>query len=212
MCNLDELLIDITDFDCIKDIADHCTIDSLCQYIREAQDIHLSNKIGWGLLDLLINAVEVDTTYNDLLCGSVFQYCNKTEKHFGLKRVLVHYAYAIKVRNSNYHDTSTGTVYKQTRDSVPVDEDILERLKIEHYNLANEYWKMTEKYLCANAELFPDFNDCNCKCECDDCDNKTTLGNSRFRKSTTFRKYGNNSNNKYGNDNLHDGCGCDSCR
>ena len=56
MCNLDELLIDITDFECIKNVADHCTIDSLCQYIREAQDIHLSNKIGWGLLDLLINS------------------------------------------------------------------------------------------------------------------------------------------------------------
>lgn len=205
-CDLDLLLVDITDFDCITGVSEHCTIDTLCKHIREAQDLYLSNKIGWELLELLINEDCGDTEYNELLCGSTFEYCGKLEKHFGLKRVLVHYAYALKVRNGNYHDTSTGTVYKSVADSVPVDENILERLKLEHFKLASQYWKMTEKYLCANKEFFKMFDDCNCKCDCSDCDNKTTVNNSRVRKSRTFRKYG--KNKEY---NCKSDCGCNNC-
>jgi len=193
MCDLDLLLIDITDFDCITGVSEHCTIENLCKHIREAQDLYLSNKIGWELLELLVNDSE-NEAYTELLCGSTFEYCGKLEKHFGLKRVLVHYAYALKVRNGNYHDTSTGTVYKSVSDSVPVDENILERLKLEHFKLASQYWKMTEKYLCANIDTFTMYDYCNCECECTDCNNKTTINNSRIRISRTFRRYGNDKN------------------
>lgn len=210
MCNLDDLIVDLMDFDCIAGVSSHCTIDVLCKHIREAQDINLSNKIGWGLLDEVINNLE-NPDYNDLLCGSTFEYCGRKEKHFGLKRVLVHYAYALYKYNGNYKDTSTGTVYKHTADSAPVGEDILKRIRNEHFNLAKEYWLMTEKYLCANKDIFTEFDDCNCKCDCNDCENKTTKVNSRLKKARTFSKYGNNSNKQYRQCNLSDDCGCHRC-
>jgi hypothetical protein len=187
-CNLDILLIDsITDFECIADVAIHCDIDKLCPFIREAQETLLANKIGWGLLQDVIDNKD-EESYQGLLCGSVFDYCNKKQKHFGLKRVLAHYAYGLYKYGGSYVDSSYGTVYKVVEDSTPVDEKILSRLKTQHFNLAEEYWKYVEKYLCAKKTTFTEFDDCNCACECGNC-NDLGIGNARKLKVRTFKKY-----------------------
>ena len=190
MCNKDNLLIEIYDFECISDVVNNCTIDRLCSHITEAQDIHLSNKVGWSLLQKVIDNPTSDD-YKDLMNGSTFEYCGQTQKNFGLKRVLVHYSYGIYKYLNNYVDTSYGTVYKNVADSVPVDSKILKTIRDEHFNLANEYWKGVEMYLCANKEIFKEFN---CKNECEGCkdgNDKSVSVGSRIRKARTFKKYGN---------------------
>ena len=154
---------------------------------------YLANKIGWGLLDEVIENLS-EEKYKNLLCGSTFEYCGKKQKHFGLKRVLVYYAYGLYKYSGNYIDTAHGTVYKSVSDSVPVDDKILTKLRNEYFNLANEYWRNVEKYLCANKETFTEFDTCNCECECGGCEEKTRLGKSRLRKIKTFKKYGNSNN------------------
>lgn len=206
-CCPDGLIVDIQDFERIADVVNNCTIDRLSPHILEAQELHLSNKIGWGLLDEIIE-FPCNECFGDLMCGSTFEYCGKIQKHFGLKRVLIHYAYGLYKYSNNYVDTTYGTVYKQVADSVPVDEKVLKRLRDEHFNLANEYWKGVEMYLCANKEKFTEFDDCNCECECNDCDDKTATGQGRLRRVRTFKKYGNNMNKKKCNNCTDSGCNC----
>jgi len=210
MCNLEELFIGISDFDCIADVANSCDIDRLCPHIREAQETHLANKIGWGLMDA-ISANLTDLAYQDLLCGSSFEYCGKKYKHFGLKRVLVYYSYGIYKYLGNYTDVNYGTVYKSVQDSVPVDDKILTKIRDQNFNLANEYWQNVERYLCANKDTFPDFDTCDCKCECSTCGTKTTQGQSRLRKTKTFRKYGNDNYTNKKQQSIHYDGGCDNC-
>lgn len=193
MCDKDSLIIGFDDFNCIADVATHCDIDKLCHHITEAQEVHLSKKIGWELMEDIIANLSADN-YKDLLCGSSFEYCGKKEKHFGLKRVLVYYSYALYKYSGNYIDTAYGTVYKSVEDSVPVDDNILTKIRNEYFNLANEYWKNVEKYLCLNKDIFTSFDDCNCSCNCGKCNDKTELGQSRLRKIKTFKKYGNSNN------------------
>lgn len=192
---MDNLIIIDTDFDCITDVAPNCGIDRLCVHIREAQNVHLINKICYELIeDLIANP----SNHTDLLDGSVFTYNGVKHKHFGIKRILVHYAYGLYKYSNNYVDQPYGTVYKQVADSVPVDDKILTRIRNEHFNLANEYWKMTELYLKANEDTYDMCkekcnNDCGGECgicSCSDSNNvSNSYGKSRIRKSRTFKKY-----------------------
>lgn len=208
-CNLDDLLIDNTDFNCITDVAFSCDIDRMCPFIREAQETLLVKHIGWGLLD---EVLKNKANYQELLCGSVFEYCGKKQKHFGLKRVLVFYAYGLYKMRSSMTDTQYGTVQKLVADSVPLNYKDLNQLKIENFRLAKEYWQQVEKYLCANKEdnLYKEFDTCNCTCECGNCNNKTGTGKARKRQVKTFKKYGNNNNYKQGRQPVYDAgrCNC----
>lgn len=192
-CDLDTLLIDKTDFECIVDVAFVCDIDKMCKFIREAQETLLVKHIGWGLLDDILKDSSI---YTDLLCGTTFEYCGKKYKHFGLKRVLVFYAYGLYKFRSSMIDTPHGTVQKIVEDSVPLNFKDLNQLKIENFNLAEEYWQQVNYFLCANKEeeKYKNFDFTNCECGCGNNVNSKQLGGSRIRKVYTFKKYGNNNN------------------
>ena len=187
MSNTNTLLVGLDDFKNKVDLHTDCDIDRLTPHIKEAQDIHISNKIGWELLIAILEN-PTDARFTELLCGSVFEYCGKTYKHYGLKCVLVYYSYGIYKYLNNYVDQSYGTVYKQVADSVPVDNDILTKIRNQNFNLANEYWENVKLYLCANKEDFTEFDTCNCH------EAPIERGQSRLRKAKTFKKYGNDNN------------------
>ncbi len=191
-CNKDEILLEQSDFDCVVDVTFVCNIDNMCKFIREAQETLLVKHTGWGLLDKVLSNRD---DYEELLCGSTFKYCGRIEKHFGLKRVLVFYAYGLYALRGSVQSGLHGMVHKLTEDSVPLDIKDLNQIKKENFQLAQEYWIGVEKFLCSkkNEEKYKDFDFSNCGCKgCGKDDTDSVIGKSRIRKVVTFKKYGNN--------------------
>ncbi len=194
-CNKDDLLLEQSDFDCVADISCNCDINTMCKFVREAQETLLHKHIGWALLDELLQNPD---KHKDLLCGSTFCHCNKTEKHFGLKRVLVFYSYGLYALRGSVQSQAHGMVQKLVQDSVPLNIKDLNQIKKENFQLAQEYWTGVEKYLCANRDKYAYYGvyDCGCggKCGCDGSSagnghDDSNIGTARIRKVTTFRKY-----------------------
>jgi len=183
-CDLEDLFVIEEDFSCIAQIATHCDWDALCQFTRERQNIDILNLLGNAFyLDVLTNKDDPD--YQDLMCGSTYKDCDDNDViHFGLKRVLVHFAYAAYIYRHGFVDTPYSVVQKQSQDSLPVSTTDLKTLRNENRLLADNYWKMTHNYLCQNQETFSIFNPCDCK-DCD-CDNEDV--NIRSYSTNVIRK------------------------
>lgn len=182
-CELEPLLIGKDDFKCIGQVAEHCDWEQLCTYIREQQNLSLIPKVGQCLWNLVLcykqheaeesDSCEIDwdqdteDRFNNLLCGGTYTGCDgKTRRHFGLQRVMVHYAYGAYVYRHGYIDTPFGVVQKVNQDSVPAPLQELKSIMIENRNAAEQYWQMTRDYLCT-LKGFEPFKEC---MECGDCD------------------------------------------
>lgn len=190
-CDNEILLISRTDFDCIGQVARHCDWDQLCIYIREQQNLSLLPKIGQCLYNIVYCKetdseceVEMDEeTYNSIMCGGQYVGCDgKTKVHFGLKRVLVHYAYGAYIYRHGYVDTPFGVVQKINQDSISAPIGELKTLNNEHRKSAEMYWQMTSDFLCSikDNEAYADCVRC-CDCKCGHCSGKSkTMQNRNF--------------------------------
>ena len=161
-CNLETLLIEKSDFDCIGQVAKHCSWDQLCIFIREQQNLYLLPKIGYCLFSKLM-ANPTDTVVQKLLCGGEYTGCNGIVKYqFGLKRVLVHASYAAYIYRHGFIDTPFGVVQKLNQDSLPAPIIELKSIKNEHYTNAELYFEGVKDFICTvkDNELFKD-----CFCE-----------------------------------------------
>jgi hypothetical protein len=146
-CNLETLIIDKSDFDCIGQVANHCDWDKLCIYIREQQNLYLLPKIGFCLLDKIVNNL-TDPIIEKLLCGGSFtDSSGQVSYFFGLKRVLAHASYAAYFFRHGFTDTPFGVVQKLNQDSLPVPINELRSVKNEHYNNAETYFVQFEAFL-----------------------------------------------------------------
>lgn len=183
-CELEPLLIGKDDFDCIGQVAKHCDWDQLCIFIREQQNLSLLPKIGQCLWNMVLcykietecihsEDPDVALMFENLLCGGSYVSCDGITKiHFGLNRMLVHYAYGAYIYRHGYVDTPFGVVQKLNQDSVPAPMNELRNIMKEHQNNAEYYWKMTKEYLCTLKEVDP-FKEClkcsDCDCKCNHC-------------------------------------------
>lgn len=161
-CNLETLLIEKSDFDCVGQVAKHCSWNDLCIYIREQQNLYLLPKIGYCLFSKLMANPE-DEDIQKLLCGGEYTGCNGIVKYqFGLKRVLAHATYAAYVYRHGFQDTSVGVVQKLNDNSLPAPLSELKSIKNEHYTNASLYFEGVKDYICTikNNELLKD-----CFCE-----------------------------------------------
>ena len=189
-------LVTRLDFSGITQIATHCDWDVMTQYVLERQNLDILKLLGnCFYVDVVKNCTTNE--YQDLLNGSTFETeCGGETKemvHFGLKRVLVHFAYGAYIYRHGIVDTPFGVVMKQSRDSVPVSQADLKIVHDENRKMGYSYWKQTLEYLCANKELFPKMDTSICKscdsCGCSKCDGKgcdkckggTTDGTRRSR-------------------------------
>jgi hypothetical protein len=155
-CNLETLLIDKSDFDCIGQVSKTCSWDQLCIYIREQQNLFLLPKIGYSILKL-IKENHDDSNIQKLLCGGEYIGCNGSKKYqFGLKRVLVHASYAAYIYRHGYVDTPFGVVQKMHKDSIPAPLTELKGIKNENYTNAELYYEGVEDYLCSvkSSQIF----------------------------------------------------------
>src|SRR5690625_421323 len=120
--DMNRLLLNKEDFECIAQVAKHCDWEQLCLYIREQQNLTLLPLVGDCIFNLLMqDEEEWDDEIKNLWHGSTFEGCGGENKtHFGLKMSLIHWAYGAYVYRHSAVDTPFGVVQKVGRESVPV--------------------------------------------------------------------------------------------
>lgn len=212
MAELEVLLINQADFDCIAQVAKHCDWEKLCIYIREQQNLSLVPKFGYCIYKKLLTYHQYTIDQNlaatgwteeqleiiqNLFEGGEYTACDGEPKyHFGIKRILIHWAYGAYAYRGSATDTPFGQVQKLNQDSVPVPLDDLKKLNFDHRNTAQEYFTMTKEYICAKKEDDP-LKECNPKvcikdCECSHCKKhprRQTLKNRNDKFYTIEREY-----------------------
>lgn len=199
MHNLEPLLIQKEDFDCIGQVSKHCNWDQLSIFIREQQNLSLLPKVGQCVYDKLLkycegwclgtnNSVVEAQVLKHLFIGGRYTACDGTSKvHFGLKRMLVHWAYGAYVYRHGLIDTPFGVVQKVNQDSIPADLKYLEKINVEQRNNAEYYWQLTRDYLCSvrDSEILADCNICDCISDCL-CNTCTGKGMTKQRRGMRF--------------------------
>ena len=173
-CTDEHLMIGQEDFDCIANVSKHCSYDRLCPFIRERQALDLTDCLGSAFFWDVLAKDETPPTdptelalYTNLLCGGTFTDCNGDEnRHFGLKRVLAHFAYAAYARHGSYQDSTHGFVQKLNQDSVPVPQGEVMNIYNAHRKIARDYFDLTKQFICQNKDSFTLYKgDCDCDCE-----------------------------------------------
>ena len=172
----------------IVNLSEHCAEgdEILNQFIEERQNLDLPALLGNCFLEEIKENLG-NGTYDSLLNGGIYVVNNKKRRHFGIRRVLVHYSYAAYVYRGGMVDTPFSFVQKQSQDSIPVPMSELRNLHDENRKMAWDYWKMTFDYLCNNKDLFDCFDDCDCPKECDGCEEG--CDDCRDRESNNTRGY-----------------------
>ncbi len=161
----------------VVNISEHCAEgeELLDQFIREAEDTDLPGLLGFCLLEEIRENIE-ETPYKELFWGGIYVVDGKKRRHYGINRVLIHYAYAAYVYRGGMVDTPFSFVQKASQDSIPVPIQELRNIHDENRKLAYKFWTMTYDYLCNNKELYECFDDCDCPNNCDGCGDANCKG------------------------------------
>jgi hypothetical protein len=165
-------MINRSDFIGVVNISEHCKEgdEILNQFIEERQNLDLPALLGNCFLEEILDNLTT-SEYQDLINGGIYVVDGKKRRHFGIKRVLIHYVFAAYVYRGGMVDTPFSFVQKQSQDSIPVPMSDLRSLHDENRKMAYDYWLMTYDYLCNNKSLFECFDDCDCPKECSGCEN-----------------------------------------
>lgn len=152
-------LITLTDIKELKPISANLNAEKkLNTFINEAQDFDLRPIIGDEFyLDLEADVLASPslTKYADLWNGSTYTYGSDTYKNYGLKYVLICYAYARYLKATNTNQTAFGAVQKVNPNSEPISEKALTRLIGNAVSSAKEYEETVRKFLNLNSEDYP---------------------------------------------------------
>lgn len=103
----------------------------LTPYILEGQNFDLGKLLGDAFYLALIDDFTASpslTTYSDLFNGGSYVHNSVTYYNYGLKNLIVYYAYARYVANSNVIATPTGFVHKTNPHSENVTDKTVSRL------------------------------------------------------------------------------------
>jgi len=152
-------LITLSDIQAVKPISSNLnTLKKLNTFIEEAQDFDLRPMLG----DEFYLAIAADVltspslqTYADLWNGNTYTYGADTYKNYGLKIVLINYAYARYLRASQTNQTAFGAVQKVNPNSEPISEKQLTRLVGQAISSAKGYEETVHKYLNLNNADYP---------------------------------------------------------
>ena len=178
-------IVDRDDFIWVVNLSEHCAEgdEILNQFIDERQNLDLPALLGNCFLEEVLENLDNDV-YKPLLEGGIYVVDSKKRRHFGIKRVLIHYAYAAYIYRGGMIDTPFSFVQKQSQDSIPVPIGELRNLHDENRKMAYDYWLMTYDYLCNNKDLFECFDDCDCPVTCDGCEDGCSACSDRTPNNT----------------------------
>ena len=152
-------LITITDIKVLKPISINVdTTKKLNTFINEAQVFDLRPILGDEFYLALVADIDASPSlvkYGDLWNGNTYTSGSDTYVNYGLKNVLICYAYARYLRASQTNQTAFGVVQKSNPNSEPVSEKALTRLVGQSISSAKEYEATVHKFLNLNASDYP---------------------------------------------------------
>ena len=128
--------------------------------INDAQILDVRPILGGAFyLDVIDNTFGVSpilSPYAELLNGTTYtDSCDDTVKFYGLKPMIVFFAYARLISNNNNFFTNGGNKYKTTNQSERIDTSELQRWINTATSKAIAYQEDVISYLCENKALFP---------------------------------------------------------
>lgn len=154
-----------SDFDCLGQIAKHCNWSQLCIAIDRAKDFDVIPLLCYDLWHKIENDEEA---YDLLINGGEFESCGgKMQRHLGIKRMWIYFAYAHYVIESAQKDTPTGRKVLDNDFSIPTPMSDLIAIEKKYRSMAFEIWEDIKSYLCKIGE----HDDCEA-CGCNDCNGK----------------------------------------
>lgn len=169
------MLVEQKDFDCVGEVAIHCDPKKLCIAIDEAESFDLANLFCdfWPDIVEMFKSDERSEVEELLIEGGDYEGCNgKTKHHYGIRRILVYYAYARYCLINNFNDTPNGSVSKTNDFSIPKSIKELEYFSEKYRNMGYESFKRTLDFICHNRDSFEGAKCLDCKicgCGCDAC-------------------------------------------
>lgn len=174
------LYIKAADFGCVGDVTVSCNPKKLCIPIDDAFTFDVEPLLcvefmfdvlqSWkAILDLPVGSEmpEPLKKWNSLIFGDYYPDCNgKYQRHLGIKRLWIYYAYSHYILTNPFDDTPNGLKYKTNEFSVPVPIKDLNSLSTSYRNKAIETYKSIKEYLCLNKDFFTMFDACDCTLSC----------------------------------------------
>tara|TARA_R110002049_G_scaffold309180_1_gene518124 strand:- start:14056 stop:14571 length:516 start_codon:yes stop_codon:yes gene_type:complete len=132
----------------------------LNQHISDAQFVDVQKLMGIDFYnDLIRNSTS--TEYQTLLNGGTYTYNGKTYTNYGLKSVIVFYAYARYILMGSQTDTPFGYVEKNSQNSTPVNYQSKKSMFKINQQTAYNYWESVRLFIERNKEDYPLWDD-NC--------------------------------------------------
>lgn len=147
-----DYLITPTEFGTFRDISVKQDEKKINESIGLAQQSDLIEILGEFYFDVVKNASE--STYEDLMNGSTFEYCDKEYVHAGIKAMLADYTYSRFVYMANINATAFGFQKKYTQDSEGIDRNMIKDLSKQAQVDAGIKFKFIEKYILSEPVLF----------------------------------------------------------
>jgi hypothetical protein len=167
------------DFECTGMVTASCNLNKLCISIDDAFTFDVEPLLCTGFVtdilakwDEIINLDGAEVPENlqkwySLIFGDHYNNCNgKIQRHLGIKRMWIYYAYANYILLNPFDDTPNGLKYKTNEFSMPVPIKDLNGLSTSFKNKAIEAYKNIKEYLCLNKDYFTTFDACDCHLSC----------------------------------------------
>ena len=149
-----ELLIAEADFDNYRNLGNINYEKDMLPHIYEAQRGVIRDLIGEAqYYDLWQN--QTDSKYIKLLDGGEYTKGDRTFQLFGLKAVIVLYAYASFIARNSFKVTRAGNKLKRKSESEIVDSDRLKIQKSEALSEAQMYASNIADFLSNNTSTYP---------------------------------------------------------
>lgn len=130
--------------------------DKLNEMILDAQMIDLQPLLGENLFNKIVSNPE---NYTELLEGGSYTYNGLDYTNYGLKMVLVYYAYARYMMFSSVTDTPFSVVEKLSENSRPLEASSKKTIYTLNRDAAYNLWENVKNYLIRTKN--PDFTKCN---------------------------------------------------
>lgn len=133
--------------------------DILNQSILDAQIVDVQPLVGSDFFNDILRNV---SNYQSLLDGGDYTYKNKTYSNYGLKAVIVFYAYSRYVMFGSTVGTQYGFMEKLNNESQHIDINMKKSVSKSNEKIAFNYWQNVKLYLDRNKDLYPEYkNGCN---------------------------------------------------
>lgn len=152
---LNQPLITRNDIARYRQISKSSNDAKLNEMILDAQLLDLQPLIGENLYNkLLANPAD----FEELLDGGIYETDGIGYTNYGLKMVVVYFAYARYIMFSSVTDTPYSVVEKLNDDSRPADISSKKTIYSLNRDAAFQIWKNVKK--CLSRTQHPDFNHC----------------------------------------------------